>query len=94
MSAQLTDSSLPQPALHLDGLKKGDRAFITGWAPTVHADQNAIKIRLQELGFVPGEKIRIVAHAFPSGDPIAVRLGNTTFALRRYEASLVQVESA
>ena len=50
--------------------------------------------RLKELGFLPGEAIRVVAKGFPSGDPIAVRIGGATFALRRFEAQLVAVAPA
>ena len=47
--------------------------------------------RLMELGFLPGESVRVVARGFPSGDPIAVRIGQATFALRRFEAELISV---
>jgi ferrous iron transport protein A len=44
-----------------------------------------------EIGFLPGESVRIVATGFPAGDPLAVRIGQATFALRRHEAALVRV---
>ncbi len=47
--------------------------------------------RLTELGFIPGERLRVIRRGFPSGDPIAVRVGNSTFALRRTEASAIKV---
>jgi ferrous iron transport protein A len=50
-----------------------------------------IGLRLLELGFVEGESLRIVAHGFPGREPLAVRIGNTTFALRRFEADHVWV---
>lgn len=50
-----------------------------------------IGLRLLELGFVEGERLRVVAHGFPGREPIAVRIGNTTFALRRFEADYVLV---
>lgn len=50
-----------------------------------------VLLRLLEIGFLPGERVRVVARAFPAGDPIAVRVGRTTFALRRREAALVRV---
>jgi ferrous iron transport protein A len=50
--------------------------------------------RLLELGFVSGEQIEIVAEARPGRDPFVVRVGNTTFALRRQEAESVWVEVA
>lgn len=46
--------------------------------------------RLGELGFLPGEPVRVIAKAF-MGDPIAVRVGTGTFALRRGEARCVHV---
>jgi len=44
-----------------------------------------------EIGFVPGETIHIIEQIWPGGDPIAVRIGSTVFALRRREASAVLV---
>jgi ferrous iron transport protein A len=74
-------------------LKKGEAATVTGLAAeAAGSDHDALKTRLLELGFVPGEKIRVVAESFPRRDPIAVRVGNTTFALRRYEAALIHIE--
>jgi ferrous iron transport protein A len=76
---------------HLGMLRKGDCAIVSGLASSHDSKQLAVKNRLLELGFVPGEKIRVVAESFPHRDPIAVRLGNTTFALRRHEASMIGV---
>ena len=77
--------------LHLGMLRKGDRAIIVGLSKPVGSEQLAIKTRLLELGFAPGEKIHVVAESFPRRDPMAIRIGNTTFALRRREASLVRI---
>lgn len=77
--------------LCLSHLKKGDAANVIGMTEGLGDDQAAMKRRLLELGFVEGETIRIVAESFPYRDPIAVRLGNTTFALRRHEAALIRV---
>ena len=76
---------------HLALLKKGDCATVTGLASVAGLDQLAMKTRLLELGFAPGEKVRVVAESFPGRDPMAVRLGNTTFALRRHEAALIHI---
>jgi Fe2+ transport system protein FeoA len=48
--------------------------------------------RLVELGFVSGERIEVLAQAQPGGDPFVVRVGTTTFALRRREVETVWVE--
>jgi ferrous iron transport protein A len=54
--------------------------------------QSTVSRRLLELGFVPGESVEVIEQVWPGGDPLAVRLGNTTFALRRREASAIIVE--
>ena len=46
--------------------------------------------RLAEIGFLPGESIRVLARV-PGGEPLAVRIGGSTFALRRHEASCIRV---
>jgi ferrous iron transport protein A len=47
--------------------------------------------RLAELGFLPGEAVRIVAKGLMAKAPIAVRIGTGTFALRLFEAACVRV---
>lgn len=90
-----TPSRHPQPNhLFLSHLRKGERASVVGLAHGTAAEHAATRRRLLELGFVEGESIRIVAEAFPRRDPIAVRVGNTTFALRRHEAELIHVTRA
>jgi ferrous iron transport protein A len=46
---------------------------------------------LADLGFIPGERVMVTARSLPGGDPLAVRIGSSTFALRRAEAACVQV---
>lgn len=50
--------------------------------------------RLRELGFVPGEPVRIVAKGPVGADPLLIQIGFTRFALRRAEAARVLVETA
>jgi ferrous iron transport protein A len=47
---------------------------------------------LTEIGFIPGEPVTLLARAQPGGDPMVVRIGDSTFALRRAEAACIQVE--
>ncbi len=47
--------------------------------------------RLEELGFLPGERVMVVTRGWPGGDPIAVRVGHSSFALRSAEAACVEV---
>lgn len=74
--------------------QRGFRGLIG--AIVVDADHNgvpAIEIerRLLELGFVEGATVEVL-HEGPIGrDPIAVRVNNTTIALRRREAMAILV---
>ncbi|QGX41170.1 ferrous iron transport protein A [Permianibacter aggregans] len=47
--------------------------------------------RLMELGFVPGATLQVLGFGFLGRDPMAVKLGNTKFALRQQEASKIEV---
>lgn len=92
--ALLKNLSAPveEPIDNLAQLKKGDAAIIIGFAD----DDEALfmKTRLQELGFLPGEKIVVHAEAFPGRDPMAIRVGNSIFALRRFEPEKIRVVQA
>lgn len=46
---------------------------------------------LEEIGFLPDEPVMVLARA-PGGDPLMVRVGTSTFALRGAEAACVRVE--
>ncbi len=46
---------------------------------------------LEEIGFLPGEQAMVMTRALPGGDPLVVRVGGSTFALRRVEAACVHV---
>ncbi|HBI83108.1 ferrous iron transport protein A [Orrella sp. NBD-18] len=48
--------------------------------------------QLNELGFMPGEQIVLLRRAMPGADPLVVRIGMSTFALRSAEAACVEVE--
>jgi len=48
--------------------------------------------RLRDLGFVPGEPVRLVARGPFGADPLLVQIGSTRFALRRAEAQRVTVQ--
>lgn len=85
-------STLPSQSIrHLGLLKKGECAIVVGLAKTANTEQQAISTRLLELGFFVGEQIRVLAESFPSRDPMVVRIGNTTLALRRREAAMIHV---
>lgn len=47
---------------------------------------------LAEIGFLPGERVTVTTRSVWGGDPLVVRVGQSTFALRRAEAACVRVE--
>jgi ferrous iron transport protein A len=75
----------------LDTLPVGQAATVITLAPAGPAGGFDLARRLMELGFVPGERIRVLKRAALGGDPVAVKVGHSTFALRRFEAALVTV---
>ena len=48
---------------------------------------------LEEIGFIPGEQVSVMARSLPGGDPLVVRVGASTFALRLVEAACIHVEA-
>lgn len=49
------------------------------------------KSQLEDLGFLPGERVAVMARGLPGNDPLVVRVGLSTFALRAAEAACVLV---
>ena len=58
------------------------------------ASQPGLKAQLEDIGFVPGETVVVTVRGFPGGEPLAVRVGESTFALRAIEAACIDVEAA
>ena len=46
--------------------------------------------QLEDIGFLPGEQVTVLRRSL-LGDPLMVRIGTSTFALRRAEAQLIEV---
>ena len=87
----LADLAIRRPAL-VAGLSEvagvdNELAGGTGGAATLLA-------RLRDLGFVSGARCEVIARMWLGGDPLVVRIGGCTFALRREEAAAVHVISA
>lgn len=82
---------------HLGRARRGFRGridAISGDHDALGDDGGEIENRLLELGFVEGAEV-VVLHEGPIGrDPIAVRINNTTIALRRREAMAILVTPA
>ena len=79
------------PGAGLADLPLRTDAWVQGLHMEAAAHDGDLLLRLLEVGFLPGERVRVVARAFPGGDPLAVRIGDSTFALRRAEAACIEV---
>ena len=55
--------------------------------------EHELERRLIELGFVEGASVELLHEGLFGGDPIAVRIADTTIALRRREAMAVLVNA-
>lgn len=73
----------------LDSLANGEARIVRA----VRAPDNAPEWTqlLEEIGFIAGERVTVMARGLPGGDPLVVRVGLSTFALRRAEAACVHV---
>jgi ferrous iron transport protein A len=85
----MTHASSP---LKLDALAVGQSATVVQVSKGEDRETQDLARRLMELGFVPGERIRLLKRGMPGGEPLAIKVGNSTFALRRFEAALVAVQ--
>lgn len=83
MSAVLSVPTLAQAAI-------GQPHRVKALLAPAHAPE--WKQWLEELGFVAGEHVAVLARAMPGADPLVVRIGQSTFALRRAEADCVQLD--
>ncbi len=87
-------TTVPSP-INLDALatgKSGTVVRVTSGNAADMEDGADLARRLMELGFVPGEKIRMLKRGMPGGEPLAIKVGNSTFALRRFEAALIAIQ--
>jgi ferrous iron transport protein A len=86
--------STPAPApteIRLTDLGIGTRARVVSVSAADATTPVELGRRLAELGFLPGEAVRIVARGLMARAPIAVRIGTGTFALRLFEAACIRV---
>jgi ferrous iron transport protein A len=82
----------PAAPVTLDALATGVAAVVQAVATPAQAPEWAQW--LDEIGFIPGERVMVTARGVPGGDPLVVRVGNSTFALRRAEAACIHLEPA
>lgn len=75
----------------LSDLPNGTHATVAGLVSGATAVQSATAQRLGELGFIPGEPVQMLRRGPGGREPLAVRVGDTQFALRLVEAQCIQV---
>lgn len=90
----------PQPGpdsyIPLAQLREGDAAVVSGLTDVAGFEDDkggsaALLARLRDLGFITGARCEVMARMWLGGDPMVVRVGGSTFALRRAEAAAVRV---
>lgn len=99
----MTADTLPNPVLRASSLTRSTASAQSlkdanrGRTYTVRQVQTDPRVperarQLEEIGFFPGEQVTVMTRGFPGGDPLVVRIGQSTFALRGAEAACIQVE--
>ncbi|MBI3369985.1 MAG: ferrous iron transport protein A [Burkholderiales bacterium] len=79
------------PALRLDQLADGAEAIVLAIDSHAAPTDSVWPQQLQDLGFVPGERVAVMRRGWPGADPLVVRVGVSTYALRRAEAACIAV---
>jgi ferrous iron transport protein A len=80
----------------LGSCPRGWRGRVTGLMATEQLSIPWVELerRLLEMGFVEGAAIEVLAEGPIARDPIAVRVDDTTVAVRRRDASVIRVGAA
>jgi len=74
---------------NLDQLAHRQCGRICGFSST----DDAMVVKLREIGFAEGDEVEVLARGFVGGTPLSVRLNQTVIALRKRAARLVLVET-
>ncbi|MBQ7609387.1 MAG: ferrous iron transport protein A [Desulfovibrionaceae bacterium] len=72
-------------SIPLTSLKKGERGKILQVR-----SQGELGKRIRDIGIVPGIAVTVLGRA-PLGDPLALRVADTTVALRKREAAQILI---
>ncbi len=80
--------------MFLTELPDGGQAIVRCVTPAVPELGAADLRRLGELGFIPGEPLHLLRRGPGGREPLAVRVGDTLFALRWAEARCIEVDPA
>jgi ferrous iron transport protein A len=57
------------------------------------ADASDLERQLLELGFIKGEEVVLLHRTQPGSDPLVVRVGLSTYGLRKLEAAAIEIEA-
>ena len=57
-------------------------ARVVGLKPAGDAEESEVLLRLLEIGFLPGEPVRVLSRGVPGTDPPAVGVGRTESTAR------------
>lgn len=68
-----------------------DQLPVGSSATVMELSNDSLSLKLMEMGLIPGKTIKVIKRT-SYGDPIAIRYGDTTLALRKNEAQKVQVK--
>jgi ferrous iron transport protein A len=76
--------------MNLDQVKQGSLYRVS----KVNAPKGApqVKGQLEDIGFLPGEPVTVLRKGLLGKGPYMVRVGASTFALRKSEASMISVD--
>ena len=76
--------------MNLDQVKLGSLYRVS----KVNAPKGApqVKGQLEDIGFLPGEPVTVLRKGLLGNGPYMVRVGTSTFALRKSEASMISVD--
>jgi ferrous iron transport protein A len=78
----------------LTDLPTGARASVARVIAASSQIESGLLHRLAELGFIAGEPLQLMGRGPGGREPLAVRIGDTLFALRLLEAQCVEVAPA
>lgn len=74
----------------LTELQTGRHGVVAGVHELTPGD--SVARRLRDLGFVPGEAVRLVTRGPMGGEPLLVQVGFTRFAMRHAEAARIRLQ--
>ncbi len=91
MGIEMRENRILMSSLLLADLPDGAHATVHGLVDHSAELEAGLLRRLGELGFIAGEPVHLLRRGPGGREPLAVRVGDTLFALRLSEARCVRV---